>query len=264
MTTRTETEARFHDDHAAAVDLDRVDVNVAFNAYTAVENRVAMAHLGSVQGLRLLDIGCGYGEASVYFARQGADVTGVDISDAMLELAGRLASRYDVRPTFTNVPLEKLPFADASFDRIYGFGVLHHVDWHQAVREIRRVLKPGGRAAIVEPVAYNPIVNIYRRMATRYRSPDERPFRRGELEQIVAAFPHGRYVNCWLLGQLAFCYMYLVERVHPNDAPYWKKIVQEGERYRSWLAPLLRWDQTLTALPGLRWFAYSTVLCLEA
>lgn len=77
------------------------------------------------------------------FAKHGAIATGVDITDRHLELARQ---RVGGRATVVKSEARSLPFPDNSFDYIYSHGVLHHLDQPEiAVREIMRVLRPGGR-----------------------------------------------------------------------------------------------------------------------
>jgi ubiquinone/menaquinone biosynthesis C-methylase UbiE len=94
-------------------------------------------------GERVLEVGCGSGADLLQFAKHGALATGVDITDAHLELARqRVGSRAQVQ--YGNAAA--LPFADCVFDYVYSHGVIHHMDCPQdAAREILRVLKPGGR-----------------------------------------------------------------------------------------------------------------------
>jgi SAM-dependent methyltransferase len=95
------------------------------------------------QGERVLEIGCGTGCDLLQFAKHGAVATGVDITPKHLELArhrvGQLAKVIEA-------DARSLPFPDASFDYIYSHGVVHHSDEpRKIVREIFRVLRPGGR-----------------------------------------------------------------------------------------------------------------------
>ena len=101
-------------------------------------------------GRTLLEIGCGLGTDSLQFARGGALVTGVDLTEQSIELARRRFEMYGVPGTFQVADAEQLPFPDASFDVVYSFGVLHHTpDTPRAVREVARVLKPGGEIVIM-------------------------------------------------------------------------------------------------------------------
>jgi SAM-dependent methyltransferase len=100
------------------------------------------------RGLDVLDVGCGQGIDLVLYARAGARVTGIDLTPRHVELARAHTAGLGV--TVVEGDAESLPFADASFDRVSSNGVLHHTpDIAAALREIRRVLRPGGEACIV-------------------------------------------------------------------------------------------------------------------
>ena len=101
-------------------------------------------------GLKVLEIGCGLGTDGAQFARAGADYTGVDLTDAAIELARKHFELLGLRGEFRTADAENLDVADESFDLVYSHGVLHHTpDIARAVREIQRVLKPGGRAVVM-------------------------------------------------------------------------------------------------------------------
>ena len=80
-------ESCFHDAWASDTPLDQILLRECFESPTAVENRFILQLMGPLRGKKLLDIGAGLGESSVYFALQGAEVTTVDISPAMVETA---------------------------------------------------------------------------------------------------------------------------------------------------------------------------------
>jgi ubiquinone/menaquinone biosynthesis C-methylase UbiE len=97
------------------------------------------------RGKRVLEVGCGLGTDLRQFAKAGAVVTGLDLSPRSLELAKRGFEVYGLPGTFVNGDGERLPFADDSFDVVYSWGVIHHSpDPPGVVREIQRVLRPGG------------------------------------------------------------------------------------------------------------------------
>ena len=101
-------------------------------------------------GKRLLEVGCGMGTDLLQFARGGARVTGVDLTPRSVETSRHHLELYDHAGDFALTDAEKLPFADESFDVIYSNGVLHHTpDTAGAVREIYRVLRPGGLARVM-------------------------------------------------------------------------------------------------------------------
>lgn len=101
-------------------------------------------------GQRLLEVGCGMGTDLLQFARGGARVTGVDLTPRSIETSRRHLELYGHSGDFALTDAEKLPFADESFDVAYSNGVLHHTaDTAAAVREIHRVLRPGGLARVM-------------------------------------------------------------------------------------------------------------------
>jgi demethylmenaquinone methyltransferase/2-methoxy-6-polyprenyl-1,4-benzoquinol methylase len=98
-------------------------------------------------GDRVLDAACGTGDLAVIAAKSGATVTGLDFSPRMLERARRKAPQLE----WVQGDLLALPFPDATFDvATVGFGVRNVADLATAIAELRRVLRPGGRLAILE------------------------------------------------------------------------------------------------------------------
>jgi len=121
------------------------------------------ADFAATRGLRVLEVGCGLGTDGAQFAKAGADYTGVDLTDAAVELARKRFELFNLPGTFRAADAENLDFADASFDLVYSHGVLHHTpDTARAVREVHRVLRPGGRAVVMlyHRNSYNYRVNI--------------------------------------------------------------------------------------------------------
>lgn len=101
-------------------------------------------------GLRVLDVGCGQGIDVYRYAAAGAAATGVDLTPRHVELARAHVGVMDLDATIVEGDAETLPFPDRSFDRVSSNGVLHHTpDMDQALREIMRVLEPGGQARII-------------------------------------------------------------------------------------------------------------------
>jgi ubiquinone/menaquinone biosynthesis C-methylase UbiE len=101
-------------------------------------------------GASLLEIGCGMGTDLLQFARGGALCTGVDLTPRSVEITRHRFALYGQRGSFMISDGEKLPFKSNSFDVVYSNGVLHHTpDTEGAIKEVHRVLRPGGVAKVM-------------------------------------------------------------------------------------------------------------------
>ncbi|MSP12512.1 MAG: class I SAM-dependent methyltransferase [Chloroflexi bacterium] len=99
-------------------------------------------------GQRLVDISCGEGQLVRFAAAAGVKAVGLDIAETAL----RVAAQAGASAGWVVTDAEKLPLADASFDLLTNIGSLEHYEsMHTAVHEMARVLRPGGKAAILVP-----------------------------------------------------------------------------------------------------------------
>jgi len=111
----------------------------------------------------VLEIGCGLGTDGAQFAQAGAHYTGVDLTDAAVDLARKRFEIFNLEGEFRVADAEQLDFPNESFDLVYSHGVLHHTpDIAAAIAEIRRVLRPGGQAKVMlyHRDSYNYRINI--------------------------------------------------------------------------------------------------------
>ena len=116
-----------------------------------IEQQLVLELIGSVAGKCVLDVGCGDGVLSVHLAEVGGIVTGLDADGRMLAAAREHAVATGVTATFVEGDARSLPFAESSFDLVVAITVLCFVaDGEQAVKEMARVLRPGGRVVIGE------------------------------------------------------------------------------------------------------------------
>jgi SAM-dependent methyltransferase len=257
-------EAAFHDAWAASTSIDDVLVRECFEAPTAMENRFILSRMGELNGKRLLDIGAGLGESSVYFALQGAQVTMTDISPAMVQTGRELARKYGVEIEGIVSQAEDLGVPAETYDFVYIANTIHHVRDRDALfQKIHRALKPGGRFFSYDPVAYNPAINLYRRMATAVRTEDESPLTLADLRLARKYFPGVQHREFWISTLLLFMKYYAVDRVHPNQDRYWKRILRETPQSLRWWMPLRALDGALTRLPLVRWLAWNMVMWAE-
>ncbi|MGA2493101.1 MAG: methyltransferase domain-containing protein [Roseiarcus sp.] len=111
-----------------------------------LELRTILDLTGELNGACMLDVGCGDGALACAAAKRGADVVGVDPEPAMLEAARSRARSDGVAATFLEGRAERLPFPDGAFDVVAAVTVLCFIpDAVRALREMARVLRPGGR-----------------------------------------------------------------------------------------------------------------------
>ncbi|HTJ28042.1 MAG TPA: class I SAM-dependent methyltransferase [Candidatus Limnocylindria bacterium] len=138
----SESGSRLYDDPALAAAYARVSAANTMNA--AYERPALRALLGEVAGRDVLDAGCAGGEHAAWLVEHGARVVALDASAAMVDLAReRVGTAAQVVQADLGAPL---PFADASFDLVASSLTLHYLaDWNAPLRELARVLRPGGR-----------------------------------------------------------------------------------------------------------------------
>jgi ubiquinone/menaquinone biosynthesis C-methylase UbiE len=258
---RLAREAEFHDRWATEIDTAETLVDESFTAVTAMENNYIRNAFGDVRGKRLLDYGCGASEAGVYFAKQGASVVGVDVSDGMLEAAKKLAGHHGVTIETRQVTSAHIPADENEFDLIYGNGVLHHVALDDAIPELARVMKPQGTGCFIEPLSYNPAIEVYRHLARTVRTPDEHPLSFASVKQFRSHFRGVEHNEFWLLSLSVFAKFFLWDRVHPSKERYWKKIYTDAPRMEGWFKHLRAADEILLRrLPPLRYLCWNTVI----
>lgn len=113
----------------------------------------------------ILDYCCGNGSYSILPALNEANVYGVDISDKSIELAKKRSEILNIsnKCNFNSGDAENLKFEDNFFDLVLCYGSLSYLDLNESFKELKRVLKPGGKLVIVDSLGYNPLINRNRR-----------------------------------------------------------------------------------------------------
>lgn len=248
LDARQRAEAAFHD-HKYATG-DSFPRHYKINpTYPVFERMLGM--LGDVSDKHVLEYGCGSGWITLTLARRGARVSAFDISpEAVAQTrealrAENLLDRCDVRV----MGGERLEFEDGRFDMSIGFAILHHLSLTPALRELHRVLRPGGVALFGEPLGSNPIINMYRRATPQFRTADEVPIDLDALSTELSTFRRFEHHPQLLLatGASAMCYIPGLARLAPHA--------------QRWLVRLD--DLVLNLVPGSGRWAWYSILRLE-
>lgn len=262
LENRDQRERDFHDQWAADTPLAEIKVFEAFENITAPENRFILTLMGDLQGVRVLDIGSGLGESAVYLALKGAKVTANDISPAMLQRCVDLGRSHGVKITPLLGAGDKFDFGSRKFDIVYGANVLHHIGALKPfLVAVKRALVPGGRFFFIDPLDYNPAIKVYRRLAAKVRTEDEKPLRFADLQIFQDIFPEVRHREFWLSTLAIFLKYFFIDGIHPGQERYWKKILAEDPREIGWwFHPLLKLDDFLFRLPLMPYLAWNMVV----
>lgn len=133
----------------AALDYDDWYTNAKGNFVDKVETDLAFKLIDIKEGMKVLDVGCGTGNFSIKLANKGCDVTGIDISDEMLNIAIKKIAEQNLDIKFHNMDLYDMKFEDNSFDAVFSMAAFEFVeDATKALEELFRVVKKGGQIFI--------------------------------------------------------------------------------------------------------------------
>ncbi|HRR10107.1 MAG TPA: class I SAM-dependent methyltransferase [Rhodothermales bacterium] len=192
------------------------------------------AYLDKVAGMVILDYGCGRGALSLRLLQSKAEkVYGIDISEVYIadcinqaEAAGFPLTAYDFRVMDAHI----LDFPDESFDLIVGYGILHHLVPQVALNEIYRVLKPGGRVLLQEPLADNPLLRIFRLLTPRARTEDEAPFTKKQIQTFMSL--NNWVSECVYCGIIEMPVSMLTSLIMPNSPNNF--LIKTAHKMESW------------------------------
>ncbi|HEV7524939.1 MAG TPA: class I SAM-dependent methyltransferase [Acidimicrobiia bacterium] len=208
----------------------------------------ALAHFGDLEGKRLLDMGCGSGEYSLFFAQRGAQVTAIDLSDVGIEALGEECRRLGL----TSVrPLVGDAFGIAEhgpFDAVFGAMILHHLEpFTDFVDVLAAATVPDARGFFYENSAMSRTLMWCREHLTgrygipKYGDDDEFPLKPQEIDLLRRAFDVELFYPELFLTRMASTYLL---RGH-------------GDRALSWV------DAKLYRYPSVRRLSYKQCVLLE-
>ncbi|MBB5572551.1 MULTISPECIES: class I SAM-dependent methyltransferase [Rhizobium] len=241
---RLTRERDFHNERFGAVE-ERKQDSFYFAAQPAMDAYWRLAR-AACPGREVLEYGCSNGMSSIGLARFAKRITGIDISDVAVQQATNAAVRRGIsNVTFQVDNAENMNLPSAGFDVVFGSGILHHLVLEKALGEVRRVLRPGGKAFFFEPLGHNPVINLYRNWTPTARTVDEHPLLKSDFEIVRKHFS-----NC----DLEFFALATLASIPFRRSPLGAAIRAVGKQI----------DMPLLKIPGAKWQAWIVVMALEA
>jgi len=203
---RHHIEEQFHDERTQRGGKPSARMDFYSSGVNDEHCRMLLEAAGSLKEKRVLDFGCGRGQTSRIYAELGAArVDGFDISSENIRVAEKNVKRdgLDDRVFFRHLAAEDIDYPDEFFDLVLGKAILHHTDLEKTSKQLARVLRPGGSAYFLEPLAHNPILNLFRWLTPWRRTPTEKPLLLQDLAIFRKHFEVVSYRGFYLFTLLA-------------------------------------------------------------
>jgi len=207
--------------------------------------------IGDLTGKKAVDFGCGNGWQTKLLVDKGAQVWAFDISDEAVKKTKQMSIRHNIedRIHVEQMAAESLKYKDNEFDIVLGNAILHHLDIDIASKEIHRVLKPGGKAYFLEPLGYNPLINLFRKLTPNMRTKDEEPLRLEHFDIIQERFAGFEHEEYYLTVLVAF---------------FWYFIFRQDNLFMKSVHFMNRLDRVLLrAAPCLKKYCWYSILIME-
>jgi SAM-dependent methyltransferase len=245
----TQREARFFDEKAL---LYRFLRRLIIRSVAPFKRYGELYELVDPHDKHVLEYGSGDSFLTPLLLERGARfVTGFDISRTEVNEAQQRAAQAGLTSCtrFLVADAHATGFADGEFDVVVGSSILHHLDLEASLVELKRILKPDGRAVFAEPLAGNPFIRLGRKLTPAARTPDEHPITTADWDLCRRIFPRFTHIEVEFLSTLVMP----LSVVMPH----------------SWLRPLAgplarRDDQLMCRHPSLRQYARLTFLIFDA
>jgi len=128
-------------------------------------------YFGSLKNKKVLEIGPGNGYNLLQFAKLGADITAIDISENSLVISKELLDKHNLsgKVKFMQMDAHNLQFEKNEFDIVFLHSILMHLDHMRVAKQCKRVLKDNGVLLFIEPIFNNPLVRLYRLIFSEFK-----------------------------------------------------------------------------------------------
>ena len=191
------------------------------------------------RGADVLEYGCGAEGVLLEIGSTVRSGQAIDISEEGIAASRAACPHTNVQ--YSVMDAMNMAFDDASFDLVFGSGIVHHLDTAECAREIARVLRPGGHAIFWEPCGLNPIINAYRYMTPDARTPDEHPLLPRDMRILGEHFSSVHVDYYGMTSMLA--------------VPFRNGALGKPLRSALWAV-----DSVLTRIPGVRALAWYSLI----
>jgi len=164
--------------------------------------------IGEVKNKKILDICCGKGILSYFFASKNADVIGIDLSEKHINFCKKESNRLRIKAKFFVMNAQIPEFEKNSFDIITGYRAIHHLpNLNLFFENCYRLLKPNGFIIFVEPLKKNPIVQFNRKyIAPNARTIYEHPLKMKDLKRAKLIFGNLEHYEYHLISPIAWVF----------------------------------------------------------
>lgn len=219
-------------------------------------SKIFNENIKKVRNKKILEIGCGRGEMSVYFAKKGAKVFGLDVGPSLIDSARALAKINQVKCKFLVFDCTRLPFDQDYFDLVFVNDVLHHLSspaMKKTIAEIYRVLARGGIAFINEPVEDSQIFDFFQNIIplkqTGFGSKRPSILNRKKWEEYIAGMDHhslntrelvSLFAKFKRIKLLQYGFINRLERIFPNKSQILNRIDNNLLRRSAYLKKFCR------------------------
>ncbi|MFW9823826.1 MAG: class I SAM-dependent methyltransferase [Candidatus Thorarchaeota archaeon] len=178
--------------------------------------------LGEVKNKGILDVGCGIGALSFYLAQRGAVVTGIDLSETLIEYCNEQSKKLRLSIDFRVMNAQIPDFDEESFDIILGSRIIHHLpNLSLFFNQCKRLLKREGFIAFIEPLKKNPIVQLNRKyFAPKERTEHEHPLYINDIINAGKIFGNLEHYEFFLLSPLAMYFSRFINKPYIFKVTY--------------------------------------------
>jgi len=221
----------------------------------------AKKYLENIENKKILEVACGNGELSVWFAKNKAKIYGIDLSNESIEVCKKRSEFNETQnlTTFSVSPAEKTNFQDKFFDIIYINVSLHHFEIEKALKEFKRILKSGGTLIAVEPLAFSNVIQKVResKIFTKFypirkETPTERILLKKDLETVRNIFGNIKYKPYRIISPFIFKIKPLFNFLSNT---IYKKEKEKNKRQQKFNRSVQKFDEFILKIPLMKTFS---------